>query len=183
MATTEKRANPSTEQESAAPESHAAVEFGREVCGSLEIAEQREWRVTNGIGGYASGTVSGNLTRRYHGLLVAALNPPVGRTQLVAKLDETAHYAGIEFALATNRWTSGAVEPKGFLNIESFRLEGTTPVWQFALGDALLEKRIWMRQGENTTFVQYSLIRANNSLRLECKALVNYRDYHSTTHA
>jgi predicted glycogen debranching enzyme len=51
------------------------------------------------------------------------------------------------------------------------------------MGDALLEKRIWMQQGENTTFVQYSLIRANNSLRLECKALVNYRDYHSTTHA
>src|SRR6266699_6683731 len=139
MATTEKRANPSTEQESAAPESHAAVEFGREVCGSLEIAEQREWLVTNGIGGYASGTVSGDLTRRYHGVLVAALHPPVGRTQLVAKLEETVGYDGREFALTTNRWSSGAVEPKGYLSIESFRLEGTIPVWRFALADALLE--------------------------------------------
>src|SRR5437867_13061531 len=134
--------------------SGVAGEFGRDLCGSLEVAEHREWLVTNGIGGFASGTVSGNLTRRYHGLLVAALNPPVGRTQLVAKLDETAHYAGIEYALATNRWLSGAVEPKGYLNIESFRLEGTIPIWQFALGDALVEKRIWMSQGENTTYVK-----------------------------
>jgi predicted glycogen debranching enzyme len=161
----------------------AAVSFGRETCGSLEQAERREWLVTNGIGGFASGTVSGNLTRRYHGLLLAALHPPVGRTQMVAKFDETARYDGAEYPLSTNRWVSGTVEPKGYLNIESFQLEGTTPVWRFAIGDALLEKRIWMQQGENTTFVQYSLIRANNALELECKALVNYRDYHSTTRA
>ncbi len=66
-----------------------AVRFGRDLCGTLEIAEQREWLVINGIGGFASGTVSGNATRRYHGLLVAALKPPVGRTQAVAKLEET----------------------------------------------------------------------------------------------
>src|SRR6266702_6844989 len=70
----------------------AAVSFGRETCGSLEQAEQREWLVTNGIGGFASGTISGNLTRRYHGLLFAALNPPMGRPQMVAKLDEVASY-------------------------------------------------------------------------------------------
>ena len=161
----------------------AAVSFGRETCGSLEQAEQREWLITNGIGGFASGTVSGNLTRRYHGLLLSALHPPVGRTQMVAKLDETARYNGTGCPLSTNRWVSGTVEPRGYLNIESFHLEGTTPVWQFAIGDALLEKRIWMQQGENATFVQYSLIRASNALELECKALVNYRDYHSTTRA
>src|SRR5215472_6081462 len=183
MATTQKRANPAPEQERTAPRSDAAVEFGREVCGSLETADEREWLVTNGIGGYASGTVSGDLTRRYHGLLVAALHPPVGRTQLVAKLEETAGYEGGEFALATNRWSSGAVEPKGYLNIESFRLEGTIPVWRFALGDALLEKRIWMRQGENTTYVQYSVLRRSGPLRLALRVLVNYRDFHSSTHA
>ncbi|MGL5877529.1 MAG: glycogen debranching enzyme N-terminal domain-containing protein, partial [Xenococcaceae cyanobacterium] len=58
------------------------MEFGREICGSLELSESREWLVTNGIGGYASGTVAGMLTRRYHGLLVAALDPPLGRTLL-----------------------------------------------------------------------------------------------------
>src|SRR5690242_6778043 len=106
----------------------ATVEFGREVCGTLETAEAREWLVTNGIGGFASGTIAGSNTRRYHGVLIAALQPPVGRTQLVAAVDEIVRYNGAEFALATHRWASGAVEPKGFLNIESFRLEGTTSV-------------------------------------------------------
>ena len=159
------------------------IEFGREICCVLDVAEQREWLVTNGIGGFASGTISGNLTRRYHGLLIAALNPPAGRAQLVAKLEESATYDAVEYALSTNHWASGAVEPKGYLNIESFRLEGTVPVWRFALGDALLEKRMWMRHGENTTFVQYSLARALSPLHLELKALVNYRDFHASTHA
>ena len=159
------------------------IEFGREICGALEIAEQREWLVTNGIGGYASGTVSGNLTRRYHGYLVAALHPPVGRSLLVANMEETACYDARDYTLATNRWVSGAVEPKGYLHIESFGLEGTTPVWRFALADALLEKRVWMRPGENTTYVQYSLLRGSGPVRLAIKALVNYRDFDSTTHA
>ena len=183
MATTRRSANPPTEQPWTAPRCDAGVVFGRELCGSLEIAEQREWLVTNGIGGYASGTVSGDLTRRYHGLLVAALHPPVGRTQLVAKLEESVSYDGSEFALSTNRWASGVVEPKGYLHIESFRLEGTIPVWRFALAGALLEKRIWMQQGENTTNVQYSLLRGNGPWHLALKALVNYRDFHSSTHA
>jgi predicted glycogen debranching enzyme len=157
--------------------------FGREVCGVLEEAERREWLVTNGLGGFASGTVSGNLTRRYHGLLMAALNPPVGRVLLVAKVDEVARYDGADYALATNRWESGAVEPKGYLQIESFRLEGTTPVWEFALADALLEKRVWMAHGENTTYVRYTLLRGGGAVELAISTLVNYRDFHGSTHA
>jgi predicted glycogen debranching enzyme len=161
----------------------AHVAFGRDICGSLEIAEQKEWLVTNGIGGYASGTVSGNLTRRYHGLLIAALKPPLGRTQLVAKMEEAARYDGVAYALSANRWASGAIEPKGFLNIESFRLEGATPVWHFALADALVEKRIWMAHRENTTYVRYTLLRGSSPIDLQCEAFVNYRDFHSSTHA
>ncbi|MBI4245987.1 MAG: glycogen debranching enzyme family protein [Candidatus Rokubacteria bacterium] len=157
------------------------IEFGREVCGDLAAAEQLEWLVTNGLGGYASGTVAGLLTRRYHGLLVAALAPPLGRTLLVAKLDEMAVYGGRAFPLATNRWRSGAVDPHGYRHIEHFRLEGTTPVWRFACADALLEKRVWMRHGENTTYVRYDLCRASGPLALEIKALVNHRDFHATT--
>jgi len=160
----------------------AEIQFGREICGDLEAAESREWLVTNGIGGYASGTIAGSQTRRYHGLLVAALHPPVGRTQLVSAIDEIVHYAGTDFSLATHRWASGAVEPQGFLLLEDFHLEGTTPVWTYALADALLEKRIWMRQGENTTYIQYSLVRGDNAIEMELKALVNYRDFHSLTH-
>jgi predicted glycogen debranching enzyme len=162
---------------------NAEVQFGREICGVLDVAEQREWLVTNGIGGFASGTVSGNLTRRYHGLLVAALQPPVGRMQLVAKLDETARYDSADYALGTNRWVSGAIEPQGYVHIESFRLEGTTPVWRFAIGDAILEKRIWMLHGENTTYLQYTMLRGSQSVELELRTLINYRDFHSNTHA
>jgi predicted glycogen debranching enzyme len=161
----------------------ARIKFGREVCGNLETAEGREWLVSNGIGGFASGTIAGNLTRRYHGLLIAALQPPVGRMQLVAGLDEIVGYAGSEYSLATHQWMSGAVEPKGFLNIESFRLEGMVPVWSYALADGLLEKRVWMKHGENTTYVQYTLVRGTGPAEVSLKALVNYRDFHGATHA
>ena len=161
----------------------AEVQFGREICGDLVAAESREWLVTNGIGGYASGTVAGSQTRRYHGVLIAALQPPVGRTQLVSTIDEIVHYAGADFSLATHRWASGAVDPQGFLLLEDFHLEGSTPVWTYALADALVEKRVWMRQGENTTFIQYTLVRGSAALEMELKALVNYRDFHSLTHA
>jgi predicted glycogen debranching enzyme len=161
----------------------ARIKFGREVCGNLETADAREWLVTNGIGGFASGTISGNSTRRYHGLLIAALRPPVGRMQLVAGVDEIVSYAGADYTLSTHQWMGGATEPKGFLNIESFRLEGMMPVWSYALADALLEKRVWMKHGENTTYVQYTLVRGTAPAEISLKALVNYRDYHAATHA
>ncbi len=157
------------------------IEFGREICSDLPNAESREWLVTNGIGGYASGTVAGLLTRRYHGLLVAALKPPLGRTLMLTKLDETAQYDAQIYPLSTNRWTSKIVEPTGYLHLESFCLEGMVPVWRFACADALLEKRVWMQQGANTTYTQYTLIRATKTLTLTLKALVNYRDHHGDT--
>ena len=157
------------------------IEFGREICGNLDTAESREWLVTNGIGGYASGTVAGLLTRRYHGLLVAALKPPLGRTLLLAKLDETVLYDTRSYSLHTNRWADGTVSPHGYQHIERFSLEGTIAVWRFAVADALLEKRVWMQQGANTTYVQYTLRRATQPLKLTLKAMVNYRDYHGDT--
>jgi predicted glycogen debranching enzyme len=157
------------------------IEFGRAICGDLNSAESREWIVTNGIGGYASGTVAGLLTRRYHGLLVAALNPPLGRTLLLTKLDEVVTYAQQSYELNTNRWAGGNVTPHGYRHIESFELAETIPTWRFACADALLTKRIWMQPGENTTYVQYQLSRGTQPLQLQLKALVNYRDYHGST--
>ncbi len=165
------------------PESSSRVQFGREICRDLSAAESREWLVTNGIGGFASGTIAVAMTRRYHGLLIAALQPPLGRNHLVAAIDEIARYAGASYALATHCWASGAVNPQGFLFLESFFLDGTTPVWTYALADALLEKRVWMQQGENTTFIHYTLSRASSPLEMDLKCLVNYRDFHSSTHA
>jgi len=156
--------------------------WGREITGDLGTAERREWLCTNGIGGFASGTVAGTLTRRYHGLLVAALEPPLGRTVLVSKVDETVEHDGLARALGTNRWAGGAVAPHGYRELEQFRLDGTTPIWTYAPGDALVEKRIWMEPGANTTYVQYRVLRARGPVTLQLKALVNYRDYHGTTH-
>ena len=164
------------------------LDFGREVCGNLRLSGEREWLVTNGIGGYASGTVAGMLTRRYHGLLVAALQPPVGRTLLLTKLDEVTTYDGRAYPLFANRWSSdrrnaGMVEPQGYHHLERFHLEGTTPVWTFALSDALLEKRVWMQQGANTTYIRYDLRRGRGPLELSIKAIVNHRDHHGNTRA
>src|SRR5262250_2461793 len=93
MPATAQRAKLVSESTVAVPAGSPAVSFGRDICSDLQAAEAREWLVTNGIGGFASGTVAGLLTRRYHGVLIAALKPPLGRTVLVAKLEETARYA------------------------------------------------------------------------------------------
>ena len=160
-----------------------ALDFGRAICSSEAVAERREWLVTNGLGGFASGTLAGLLTRRYHGLLVAALEPPLGRTLLATRLDETVRNERALFPLFANRWSDGTLEPRGDRFIERFRLEAGVPVWSFALAGALLEKRIWMEWGANTTYVRYSAARAPEALAFEIKALVNYRDFHATTHA
>ncbi len=156
------------------------VRLGRERLGQLESASHLEWLVTNGIGGYASGTLGGALTRRYHGLLVAALKPPVDRTLLLAKLAERVQVAGEWIDLDLNHWSGGVSSPLGHLHLESFRLEGTVPVWTWALGNTRLEKRVWMEQGQNTTYVQYRLAAAPSPVTLSLRALANHRDHHDT---
>ena len=151
----------------------SGLEFGREICCELRLAEEREWIVTNGIGGFAFGTVAGSLTRRYHGLLIAALDPPLGRTLMAAKLDEDVEYDGHTYPLYTNRWSGGTLAPEGCPQIEQFRLDDGIPTWTFAMADALIEKRITMCYGSNTTVVEYRLLRASASVRMWLKALVN----------
>jgi predicted glycogen debranching enzyme len=155
--------------------------FGRAIAGELAAGERREWLCTNGLGGFASGTVAGTLSRRYHGLLVAALDPPLGRTLLVSKVEEQVAYDGRETALGTNRWADGTIDPHGYRAIERFHLDGTTPVWTYTLADALVEKRVWMEPRANTTYVRYALLRGRGPVGLTLRVLVNYRDYHGTT--
>ena len=159
------------------------INFGRDICGNYKSAKQKEWLVTNGIGGFASGTISGSLTRRYHGLLIAALKPPLGRTLLVAKFDETVEIRKHLFELNTNNWASGTISPHGYHYIESFYLDGSIPTWIFSLDDVLFKKQIWMRKGENTTFVRYSYLRAGpESIDISIIARTNAKDYHGLTH-
>jgi predicted glycogen debranching enzyme len=135
--------------------------------------------VTNGLGGYASATVSGVLTRSYHGLLVAALEPPVARTVLVAGSVDWVTYGGARYPLSTHEFGEGTVSPDGYRYLESFRLEGTLPVWTFAVADALVERRVWLAYGANTTFVTYRLVRGSRPVDLEVTPLVTYRSFHA----
>lgn len=161
----------------------ATIDLGAPAITDPAASHQLEWLVTNGIGGYASGTVGGALTRRYHGLLVAALRPPLGRTVLLSKLDDSASYLGKSYPLFSNRWQNrtSAPTPQGFRWLTRFHLEGSTPVWTWQLADAVLEKRVWLVPGENTTVVRYTLAHASAPLDLSLKALVTHRDFHSLT--
>jgi predicted glycogen debranching enzyme len=155
------------------------IRFGRAICGDLDAALRREWLVTNGLGGYASSTIAGVNTRRYHGLLVAALAPPVERTVLVAGLVGWVSHEGQRHSLAANEYADGTIDPRGYANVEAFSLDGTLPVWTFALGDARLERRVWMEYGSNTTYVSYELVRADAPATLMVSPLVTYHDYHA----
>ena len=157
------------------------LDFGRETTGDLAAAERREWLCTNGIGGFASGTVAGTLTRRYHGPLVAALEPPLGRTLLVAKIEDRVEYGGSTHELSVNRWADGTIAPSGHLALERFSLDGTTPVWTYACHEALVTRRVWMEPGANTTYVRYTLLRGPEPAVLDLGVLVNHRDYHGST--
>ena len=153
--------------------------LGRDALGSFDKTAQVEWLVTNGIGGYASSTVSGVNTRRYHGLLIAALRPPVERTVLMAKLDATVRYGEVAAALATNEYADSTIDLQGFRYLDSFRLEGQMPVWTWVVGDALLEQRLWMAHGQNTTYLEYRLVRASAPMEIELQPLCTHRDFHS----
>src|SRR5689334_7327754 len=105
-----------------------SVKLSRQEMNHSDAALGREWLVTNGLGGFASGTVALANTRRYHGLLVASLRPPVDRVLMVAKLDVTARYRGARFELGTNEFADGTLAPRGFEAMIAFHLEGTMPV-------------------------------------------------------
>ncbi len=166
------------------------VIFGRDICANLRLATEREWLATNGAGSYAAGTISGVFTRRYHGLLIAALKPPVARTLLLARLSEQLRYIEQTYSLAISRWAADEkVEATNLQWLESFALEGTTPVWRYAFADAQLEKRVWLQPAESaesdgvTTYIQYRFVRGSAPLEFQASALVNYRDHHHTTQA
>src|SRR5438132_10182397 len=125
------------------------IDFGPEIAADLPGALRREWLVTNGLGGYASGTLAGVATRRYHGLLVAALAPPVERTVLVGGSIDWATYDGRRYPLSTHEYGNGTIDPHGYAHVQSFVLDGSLPVWTYAAADALVERRLWMAHGAN----------------------------------
>lgn len=160
----------------------AFIRFGREICGDLAQAEHREWWLADGFGGYAAGTVALSLTRRYHGLLFDADPATLARRLLFAKAETVLIDGEHRYPLTTNHWASGAIEPSGFRLIESFRLEGSTPVWRFEIGDIVVEQRIWFIPGKRVLCLGWTLVRPpDRPIALDIALLCNDRDHHGET--
>lgn len=158
------------------------ISFDKSICADLEAGLSREWLETNGLGGFACGTIAGANTRRYHGLLTAALNPPGGRILLLSKLEETLVIGDRRIDLSTNEYTD-AIYPRGYLLLTAFRLD-PFPTWIFEVDGIRLEKTVFMPQGSNTVQIEYELLQAPSGIEpiLELRPLIAFRDYHSTTH-
>ena len=160
------------------------MELKQDICNDFGQATKREWIETNGIGGYASSTVSGANSRRYHGLLVAATKPPLGRAVLLSKFEETLVVNGERFELSSNQYPE-TVHPEGYKYLTGFRLD-PFPVWTFEIGGVEIEKSVFMVNGENTTVCQWK-IKNDSALRnpqsaIELRPLLTFRDHHHLRH-
>jgi predicted glycogen debranching enzyme len=139
------------------------VRFDAKICRDLTRSSKKEWLLANGLGGYAMSTISGLNTRRWHGLLVAAMRPPVGRVVVLSKMEEALELAAGPLALDTNFYP-GVVHPRGFENLESFALY-PFPTAVFAGAGWRLEKTIVLVYGENTVVVTYKMLPAHRARR------------------
>ncbi|KAB2904781.1 MAG: glycogen debranching protein [Anaerolineae bacterium] len=155
------------------------IHFGREITSKTDI--KREWLVTNGMGGYAMGTINLTRTRTYHGFLVAATQPPTGRTMLLAGLDIWLDLQGYSIPFVTHEWSTGVMFPDGYSHLESFYLDGLLPVWEWVYRNVKFIQRVWMPQGKNTTYITYTYTRGQQPVKLTVKPLVTYRSHHHTT--
>ena len=141
--------------------------------GSYEEGASREWLLANGLGGYASATISGGNTRSYHGLLVAALQPPVNRWLLLSSLDEE-----IDGQSLANHQYPGTIHPQGFKYLKEFR-QDPFPRFCYQIGDCSIEKTVFMIQGENTTIITYKIRNGQGHLRIV--PLVHSRGFHAAS--
>ncbi len=161
------------------------IRCGQATCINLAAALEREWLETNGIGGYACSTIIGLNTRRYHGLLTAAIDPPVGRAVLLSKLEETLVVGGREYPLSANQYP-GVVHPEGYLRLVEFRLE-PFPTFVYEAACHRLTKIVFMVHGVNTTVIRYRAASLDGEapavpLRLRVAPLIAFRYHHALQH-
>ena len=139
----------------------------------------REWLVTNGLGGYASGTVSGIISRRFHGLLIAALPAPQGRTMMLNHLSEVIHLPERgKLGLSAYERPDGLLHPTASRHLHEFRLEAAMPIWRYELGGGIsVEKRLFLPHGQNTVLITYKIDGAPGPVRLDLQPWVNFRPH------
>jgi predicted glycogen debranching enzyme len=138
-----------------------------------------EWLVTNGLGGYASGTVVGAVTRRYHGLLVAALPAPLGRVVVLSHLWERVRLPDRTSVVLSSQEQVGTPELEGARHLTEFRLENGQPVWHYEVGDVSLEKSVLMPRTQNTVYVRYALVSGDGPVRLTLRLATPFRPHHA----
>ncbi|HZD96887.1 MAG TPA: amylo-alpha-1,6-glucosidase [Micromonosporaceae bacterium] len=154
------------------------IRFGSQVGGDLAAGSAREWLVADGAGGYAMGTVAGLCTRRYHGLLVVALDSPSQRRLGLASLDPVVTLAsGAKVRLATHEWASGVIAPSGHELLESFDLDDGLPRWRWRIGNVVIERELAMAAGGSCLGVVHRLL-AGSPVGLALDAVVTWRDVH-----
>ena len=148
---------------------------------SIENGLTKEWIITNGIGGYASSSIIGCNTRKYHGLLIAPLTPPARRFLILSKIDESIEIDGKKYNLYTNMSTNYISE--GYKYQESFEKD-YLPTFSYKVEDTLIDKTICMKHMENTVCILYKIKNGKKYAKLTLAPIINYRDFHqmSTGH-
>lgn len=150
--------------------------FDRGTTQNLAKGTDLEWLETNGIGGWASGTLSGVSTRRYHGVLCAALNPPIGRNLIVSKMSETFQTIEGSFELDSNNF-NGIIQPDGYKYLTKYE-QDLFPTFFYYFGDTIVKKTVAMVYGENTTIISYQIIETKGEITLKLKPFISAKDYH-----
>jgi predicted glycogen debranching enzyme len=156
------------------------IAFDRDICTNFGVATQKEWIETNGLGGYASSTITGINTRGYHGLLIAATKPPLQRMLLLSKIEETFIIGNKRYEISSNQYPN-AIYPEGYKYLDSFQLD-PFPTFRYIIDDTIIEKTIFMLHGENVTFINYRLLESNQNVIAELRPLVACRDFHGRMH-
>ncbi len=149
---------------------------------NFKEAAELEYLETNGLGGWSSSSITGAHTRRYHGLFVAAINPPTDRMVLLSKLDETIVVGENRFELGCNLYDGDILHPNGNQYLESFTKD-FFPEWVYKAGGIQLRKTICMIHGENTVIIKYQVLKTDSSFALELLPLMAARGYHELGHA
>ncbi|HYI78847.1 MAG TPA: amylo-alpha-1,6-glucosidase [Chryseolinea sp.] len=157
------------------------MKFDKKVLAGFEACQNLEWIETNGLGGYASGTVSGAHSRRYHGLLVAATQPPVGRMNVLSKLDEAIIVDETRYELGTNQYP-GLIHPQGYKYLKTFERD-LFPEFYFEVNGIEIKKTIASIHGEPITVVLYEILQAPLSFEFELLPLYASRDFHHLSHS
>ncbi|MFB0501812.1 MAG: amylo-alpha-1,6-glucosidase [Candidatus Bathyarchaeia archaeon] len=156
------------------------IHLGPSVLSDFNKAIRMEWVVTNGLGGYASSTALGVNTRKYHGFLIAAFNPPIDRRVLLTKLDEEVQIGSKSHSIGSNEFGYG-IQPKGYRFLSGFSLN-PFPTYKYAVEEVQLQKTIFMPYGKNATAVSYDIFNLHNDkVSIRVFPLVNCRHFHSIT--